>query len=40
MLTRVIRGGEPALHYAMDRNNLACFEALVKVKADVKIRVK
>ncbi len=34
------KGGEPALHYAMAENNLACFEALIKMKADVNIRVK
>ena len=35
MLTRVIRYGRTALHWAVCRQRPACVEALVKMKADV-----
>ena len=35
MLTRVIRDGRTALHLAVDHNQPASIEALVKMKADV-----
>jgi len=40
MLTRVVRKGNTAVHRAVEYNEPACIEALVKMKADVNIRDK
>ena len=38
MLTCIIRRGSTAVHFAVERNQLAFIQALVKIQADVNIR--
>ena len=38
MLTRVVRKGRTAMHWAVDFNQPSCIDALAKMKADLNMR--